>query len=156
MGGLIGDSAPLPLRKDFVNKHMKAGQVLYLPCSFFDPPKDKYLVMVCAGPDPLLIPINSRIRPYIEDRPDLKQCQVRISASDYSFLSYDSYIDCTRVIADFSEADIRDQLLSAIERVVESLTTATIGLIVAAVRKAPTISQRYKKRIIPSLSDNDS
>ncbi len=156
MRGTIGDSAPLPLKESFVDRHKRAGQVLYLLCPFTDPAKDKYLVLVHPRPGPLLFRINSGIRPYVENRSNLKDCQVQIKASEYEFLTHDSYIDCSQVIYSFTEADITEQLLADISRVKGQLAITTREKLIAVVQKAPTISPRYKKRIIASLQRNDS
>jgi len=121
-------------------------------CEFTNPHKEKYLVLVCLGARPLLLFINSRIHPYIARRPDLQVCQVRLSALEYDFLDRDSFVDCSKVIADFGEDDIKQQLLDDVGRVRGELNASTIREIITAVQSARTISPRYKRSIVTSLS----
>lgn len=76
-------------------------------CRYTTPPKDKFVAIVCSNPNPHGFLINSRIRPFIQNRPELLASQVLITATKYGFLEHDSYIDCSRVLS-FGERDLRD------------------------------------------------
>lgn len=85
----LADYFPEAEKLQFIHEHLKPGQIVYLFCDFTTPPKEKYLVLACTQGNPLLFLINSEIHPYIEARPRLKECQVKICASDYQ-LDHDS------------------------------------------------------------------
>ena len=40
--------------------------------------------------------INSKINPFIMRRPHMLECQLLLCASDYDFLSHDSYVNCAQ------------------------------------------------------------
>ena len=80
--GRLGDRFPERARREYVESHLDPGEVLYLFCPFTSPPKDKYLVLACAKPRPLLFMVNSTIHPFIASRPALRRCQVALSATE--------------------------------------------------------------------------
>jgi len=45
--GNLGAFFPPDARDDFVSRHLRPGQVLYLDCHFTAPPKEKYLFRPC-------------------------------------------------------------------------------------------------------------
>lgn len=147
----LGDYFPSDEKQKFVEKHLKPGQILYLFCDFTTPSKDKYLVLTCPGSKPLLFIINSEIHPFIEKRPELKKCQIKLNASDYDFLDHDSYINCSKVIDDFTEEDIVNQIFHDIRRIQGELTETTKQEVIKVVESAKTIDKRTKAIIIASL-----
>jgi len=68
----LGDYLPHKEKGQYIEAHLKPGQILYLFCDFTTPPKEKYLVLACPGENPLLFIINSEIHPFIASRPELK------------------------------------------------------------------------------------
>ena len=62
---------------------------------------EKFLIVAGIDKDKILVcsvMINSRINQYILKRPRMLACQLEIKASDYDFLSHDSYINCAQPI----------------------------------------------------------
>ena len=62
---------------------------------------EKFLIVAGVAQDRILVcsvMINSEINPYIQRRPRMLSCQVPLKASDYSFLSHDSYANCAQPI----------------------------------------------------------
>ena len=153
--GVLGDRFPDRQIQSYVGRCLNPGRVLYLFCGFTTPPKDKYLVLLCprVTPRPLLFFINSRIRPYIQRHPDLLNCQVLLEASHYSFLSHDSFIDCSKVIDRFDCSAIRSQLVNDIGRIKGELDRDTKREIIQVVQLARTISPHHKRLIIESLKE---
>lgn len=147
----LGDFFPQADREDYLKRHLKPGQVLYLFSHFTQPPKEKYLVIAYYSDSPLLFVINSRIHPYIASRPELNASQVEIQAVEYDFLSHDSFIDCSQVIDSFEAAEIRRQVLGELSRIKGELTPATTAEIKQVVRAARTISERHKQLILAAL-----
>lgn len=151
---MLGNRFPESLRRGHIQATVKPGVVIFLFCPFTDPPKDKYLVLCspCDDSEVLVLTINSRIAKFIENRADLRSCQVKINASDYHFLHHDSYIDCSKVITDFDSINIERQLLSDLTRIKGELSETTKQEIVAAVQMAKTISPHHKRIITTSLA----
>ena len=143
----IADFLDPESRQEYVSGKLAPGRVLYLFSRFSNPAKDKYLVLVCLGPHALLLVINSRISQYVDQRQHLLSCQVSLRATDYGFLDHDSYIDCSKVITDFHEQTIRDQLLADTSRIKGELGPITKGLVLQAIRSARTISPLHKELI---------
>ena len=154
--GTLGDFFPADARNEFVTRHLKPGQVLYLECHFTTPPKEKYVVLVAASdkPGPLLFLINSRIHPYIMRRAEMLACQVKLSAAQYSFLEHDCFIDCSRVIEEFDYQNIRQQLLQDVTRVRGELDAQAKAMIVQVVQASRTVSPYHKRLLIQALQSN--
>jgi len=145
--GKLGDRFPAEQRQAYINRHLVPGQVLYLFCGFTRPPKEKYLVLVCAGAEPLLFVVNSSVHPFIASRPELRRCQVNLSASEHPFLDHDSVINCAEVIRAADQPDMLDQLARDIGRIKGMLSEGTQKQVLAAVRKARTISAADRRAI---------
>jgi hypothetical protein len=109
-------------------------------CIYAKPkPKNKFVVIVCTTPYYMGFLINSKIHPFIMKRPDLLCGQVKIRASNYQFLSRDSYIDCIDLYQ-FKRTDLIDFRTS-----VNIITKAEI---LKAVKNSKTIETRYQKIIL--------
>lgn len=108
-------------------------------CCYTHPPKNKYVVIVCKDVEFMGFLVNSKLSSFILKRPDLLICQVVLSASDYGFLSHDSYLDCGQIypfdddVLVISVSDINKKTMSAIK---------------IAVSKAKTIEKHYKDLIL--------
>ncbi|MCX6006324.1 MAG: hypothetical protein NTZ34_03570 [Chloroflexi bacterium] len=107
-------------------------------CRHATPPKDKLVIIVCVSVKYMGLFINKAIHPFIKKNPDLLACQVVIKASDHKCLSYDSYVNCTRLFP--FEADE----LSNVKDAVNSQTKTEIK---TAVALSTTIEKCYKKII---------
>jgi hypothetical protein len=148
--GRLGNFFSEDDKQQYVDRHLRPGQVLYLFCGFTRPPKEKYLVLACPGARPLLFVINSEIPQFIECRPDLRSCQVKLNVSDYNFLDHYSFVNCSEVI-ELLEEEIRGQILADVGRIRGELNATTKREIIRVVQSARTISPRHKKLIIDSL-----
>ena len=73
---------------------------------------EKFLIVAGVAEDRILVcsvMINSEINPYIQCRPRMLSCQVKLKASDYSFLNYDSYANCAQPIRAKFEVFMSDE-----------------------------------------------
>lgn len=147
----LAASFPEEERAVFVKRSFRAGVVLYLECSFTNPPKDKFVILAADDDPPLLILINSRIHRFISKHPKLLQCQVILSPSDYNFLRQDSYADCSQVYYSMSQQEIISQLVTDASRIKSRLTHASTQRIIAAIQRAQTLSRLHVRRIISDL-----
>ena len=76
---------------------VSAGSVFLGPWKNID--HEKFVVVAGVGEERMLVCtvfINSGINQYILKRPKMLACQLEIKASDYDFLSHDSYINCAQ------------------------------------------------------------
>lgn len=77
---------------------IKLWNIYFVPlCRHTKPePKDKFVVVAAIdGNHIYAFMINSLIRPYILNRPDLMACEAKIFQLEHDFaLNHDSYIDC--------------------------------------------------------------
>lgn len=151
--GRLGDNFPDDVKREYVRRHLVAGQVLYLFCPFTQPQKEKYLVLVCPGMVPLVFVINSEISDFIKKR-GLENTQVMLKASEYDFLDHDSYVDCSNVRDDFSYADLMKQLSADTRRIKGELSAASKAAIAAVTQQARTINRIHKRMIVAALGPN--
>jgi hypothetical protein len=104
-------------------------------------PKDKFVAIVCRDSYCLGFLVNTNIHPFIRKQPDLLVCQVKIRASNYRFLDYDSYIDCNDLYP------FGDTLLLDSRGLISRQTKIEI---IKAVSISKTIEGRYQKLILGS------
>ncbi len=107
-------------------------------CPHTNPPKDKFTVIVCKDSECMGFFVNSHINKFIQKRPSMLACQVAVKASDYWFLSSDSYLDCSQLYP-------FDDILLVDGR--GSVTEQTKAQIKQVVLNAKTIEKRYQKLI---------
>lgn len=138
-------------RREYAVRHLTPGRVLYLTCDFTKPPKEKFIVVATPDEPPLLLVVNSSVRPFVSSRPYLAVCQVTLEASDHAFLARDSFLDCSEVIDSMSNEDLLGQLSSDPARVKGEVSASARTRIVEAVRQARTISPLHKGRILAVL-----
>jgi len=102
-------------------------------------PKDKFVIIALRDTKPWGFFINTDIRQFVQNRPELLACQVSIKASSHKCLSYDSYVDCTELFPfeDTELTDIRDK--------VDKQTQAEIKKAVAI---SKTLVVRHQKIIL--------
>jgi len=148
----IGDSFPPEEKEAYLNRCLKPGQVIYLNCSFTNPSKEKYLVLTCIEPKLLCFLINSRIHPFIEKNPHLKQSQILISQVSHSFLDHDSFIDCKEV-HELSLDDVKNQVRLDMGRIKEEISAEVKNTIIKTISASSTITPRLKKWILDSLKE---
>lgn len=74
---------------------IEPGVILHGPMEGVD--HSKFYIVAGISGDKVLacsVLINSRINPYIANRPHLMRRQILIQQADYTFLDHDSYINC--------------------------------------------------------------
>jgi hypothetical protein len=82
-----------------------AGAFIHFDCQTTVPPKPKLAFVAAVEPHRALVfLINSELQEFIKLRPDLLAQHVCLSASEYGFLRYDSWLDCTSVHTVLPEA----------------------------------------------------
>jgi len=94
--------------------------------------------------------VNSRVHPFIEARPELAVCQVRLDAPRHEFLRRDSWIDCHQVLTLRTEAVV-SELVADMSRLRGRIHQDVLIEIVAAVKRAPTLSATEQTRLAKAL-----
>ena len=129
------------------------GKILYLNVCFPHEikPKDKYFVLVGSGTFPLLLKINtSGNLPEIAKRKG--ESQFKIKPSVYTFLEYESYLDCGTVWSTLiSMDDMVKQLSSDNKRVVGAITDDHKNEIIRRISLSKSVSNRHRQIISDAL-----
>ena len=130
------------------------GRVLRLFCSFTDPPKEKFVVVVATNPLCLGFLINSSATKLQKSKKHLSDELIEISKTDgYDFLTnpQPSVLDCT-FAADLDVDEIVAQLTQDPSRVLGFITEATSERIVKIVKESMTLEGGIAKIIIKNVT----
>jgi|SRR5882672_9147868 len=148
----LGNAFSREAKIETFQRSFHAGRILHLFCGFTRPsPKEKFVVVGCAAPRPLVIVVNSEIREFVKRRPRLLVCQVMLSKNDYSCLHHDSYLDCSRAIDYFTQAIVENQVVRDMARIKMCLTKADTANVIKAIEAAETIPLRDKLWMLDEL-----
>jgi hypothetical protein len=89
--------------------------------------------------------INSRIRPFIQNKPHLLACEATIVGSQHQLLKYDSFIDCTNLYRfDVVEFQSDEGAISA----------DAMNALMQAVRNCPMLKRKHKRMILVNAGEN--
>lgn len=83
-----------------IDDRLVVGSVLFEFVTTTIPPKNKYYIVVGISENEVALGtvyINSEINPNIFNTPQLRGYHIPISAAQYPFLRYDSFIDCSHI-----------------------------------------------------------
>ena len=130
------------------------GRVLRLFCSFTDPPKEKFVVIVATNPFCLGFLINSSPTELQKAKKHLWDELIRIGKADgYEFLTnpQPSVLDCT-LAADFDLDETVAQLTQDSSRAMGFITDETRERIIAVVKESMTLEGGIAKIIIKNLA----
>ena len=130
------------------------GRVLRLFCSFTNPPKEKFVVIVATSPFCLAFLINSNPTDLQKSKKHLFDELVQVSKVDgYDFLTNPrpSVLDCTYP-ADFDLDEVVAQLTQDATRVHGFIADTTRSRIVEVVKKSMTLEGGIAKIILRNLS----
>jgi hypothetical protein len=131
-----------------------SGRILRLFCSFTDPPKEKFVVIVATNPCCLGFLINSSATLLQKSKKHLSDELISISARDgYAFLTNPrpSVLDCT-FAADLDFDETVAQLTQDPNRVMSLITEATRKQIVEVVQESMTLEGGIAKIIVKNLT----
>lgn len=130
------------------------GRVLRLFCSFTNPPKEKYVVIVATNPVCIGFLINSSPTELQRSKKHLRDELVSVGKADgYEFLANPepSVIDCT-LAADFEFDEVVAQLTQDSARVLRIITNETRAQIVEVVEESMTLEGGVVKIILKNLA----
>jgi len=132
------------------------GRVLRLFCSFTNPPKEKFVVVVATHPFCLGFLINSNPTALQKSKKHLSDELIGVSARDgYAFLTnpQPSVLDCT-FAADLDFDEMVAQLTQDSSRVLGLITDATRKQIIDVVGESMTLEGGISKIIVKNLTNS--
>ena len=130
------------------------GRVLRLFCSFTDPPKEKFVVIVATNPINLGFLINSNATDLQKSKKHLSDELIQVSKADgYDFLTnpQPSVLDCTYA-ADLDLDEMVAQLTQDPTRVHGMIANATQRRIVEVLQRSINLEGGITKIILKNLS----
>jgi len=130
------------------------GRVLRLFCSFTDPPKEKFVVIVATNPINLGFLINSNATDLQKSKKHLAEELIQVSKADgYDFLTnpQPSVLDCTYA-ADLDLDEMVAQLTQDPTRVHGMIANATRSRIVEVLQGSINLEGGIAKIILKNLS----
>lgn len=130
------------------------GRILRLFCSFTNPPKEKFVVVVATHPFCLGFLINSNPTALQKSKKHLSDELISVSAQDgYAFLTnpQPSVLDCT-FAADLDFDETVAQLTQDPSRSLGLITDATRDQIVAIIGESMTLEGGIAKIIVKNLT----
>jgi len=154
LGGAFSDDQ----RRESARRQLLPGTVIYMDVVFQEGRKPKYLVIAHVDHECCTFVVNSRVHPFIETHSSLAVCQVKIDAARHPFLRRDSHIACHQVLR-LPTANVITELVADMSRIKGRLHEEVSAEVVAAVKRAPTLSLAEQTRIVNALSalhDNGS
>lgn len=150
----LGDAFSDDDRRRSVARQLRPGTVIYLEVAFPEGPRSKYLVVAHVDDECCTFIVNSQIRRFIATHPALSVCQVRIDAARHAFLDHDSFIACHEVWR-LPTAGVIAELIADMSRIKGSLHEDIRTEVIAAIKRAPTLSLTEQTRIANFLATRD-
>ena len=98
--------------------------------------------------------INSRVGRFIENRPALRKCQVRIGADSHAFMDHDSFVDCARTRV-YPSDDVVSDLVREPEWILGHITPELRTEILGTLKYALTLPLAEVGRYCLSLEAAD-
>ena len=150
----LGDAFSETDRRKSALRRLVPGAVIYLEVVLPGDRKNKFLVVAHVDAECCTLVVNSRIHPFIEARPDLAICQVKMDAARHDFLRRNSWIACHEVLKLRTEAVV-SELLSDMGRLRGTVHRDVLDEIAAAVKRAPTLSAAEQTLLAEALKRAD-
>ena len=147
----LGDAFSDDERRKSVARQLQPGTVIYLEVVFPEGRRSKYLVVAYVDRECCTFIVNSRILPFIEMHAALAVCQVKIDAARHAYLDRDSHIACHQVLR-LPAGKVLAELSADLSRIKGALHAEVLAEVIAAVKRAPTLSPAEQTRIADALS----
>lgn len=144
----LGDHFPPRFREDFCKKHLIRGAALRAWAEETTPPKIKLFVVWGIEESLNKIAIsffNSEITSIKQQ--SLRALQCPLLSKNNSFLTNDSFLDCSRIYEKDLEK-VRDLLMKDTEVYLGNISSEDLSVAERIIRNAPTIEIKLKKRYV--------
>jgi len=141
-------TAPRPegISREEAIANLTHGKILYLSTVFPDQlsPQNKYFVVVGFDKRPLLLKINTSSK--------FAKTQFVIKRTTYTFLDYDSYLDCGRVWYILSYEEVLGQLMANPKKcIIGEISKDHANEIVRLTNLSKSVTPNHKRIIAESL-----
>ncbi len=137
-------------RRKAAARRLSPGAVVRIDVRFPEGPRSKYLVVASVDDECRTLIVNSRIHPLVERNEDLAVCQVRIDQARHDFLSHDSFLACHQVLR-LPTSAVLGELVDDMGRLKGRVHPEIIGQVIAAIKRAPTLSPVEQTALVLSL-----
>jgi hypothetical protein len=144
----LGDSFPEEFRRRFAEKNLKVGSVIRAIVKDTTPPKTKRFILIGISGDKLAVAtlyLNTEINPNVFTTNELRNLHLKMEAIGRSYLSHDSFADCSKVY-EKEFAEILKVLESDASSILGELNAADLDQVKQTVKIARTISVHVKKK----------
>ena len=131
---------------DFIDQKIQIGSIISIDISGIDHPK--WNIILDITDDKLLVAsvfINTEIKYYFINNPELVELQYEIKSNNIKFLDHDSFIDCSKVFESSYSYYKSTILKSGSVRKIGDLPENDLKNVVKLVRKSKNISVKTKK-----------
>lgn len=106
----LGNQFPDEFKKEYAKRCLQQRAVLRCHVEFTNQPKIKRVIVLGREQDDIgTVVINSEINANIHHNQFLQNCHIKIDAQSYSFISNESFIDCTE-IQEMSYSDLKERI----------------------------------------------
>ena len=147
----LGDAFSDDERRKSVARQLQPGTIIFLDVAFPQGRRPKFLVVAHVEHECCTFIVNSRITTFIEAHPKLAVCQVKIDAARHPCFRHDSHIACHELLR-LPTAKVITELAADLSRIKGNLHPEVVAEVVAAVKRAPTLSPAEQTRIADALS----
>ncbi|OGA37206.1 MAG: hypothetical protein A3G24_00295 [Betaproteobacteria bacterium RIFCSPLOWO2_12_FULL_62_13] len=147
----LGDAFSDDQRRESVARRLQPGAIIYVDVAFPQGRRPKYLVVAHVEHECCTFIVNSRVHPFIEAHPTLAVCQVKGDAARHPHLRHDSHIACHEVLR-LPTAKVIAELAADLSRIKGKLHPEVVTEVVAAVKRAPTLSPAEQTRLADALA----
>lgn len=130
-----------------------AGDIVYVYVSSLQNPKEKFAVLACVDPQPMLLLISTDLTSFKQDNQVLMAEQIVVDCASHPCLRYDSWLDCTEPHACH---DLQAQYAVNPKLRVGHISAALRARIVEVVTASKTLPQRSIKRFLAALAADAS
>ncbi len=144
----LSNSFSEKLRKEFSKRSIKVGTVLRLKVRDTNPPKIKLFIIIgqnIDGSSLATLYINTEVNLKVNWAQELLDLQIPISKSDYSFLSNDSHVDCSKLMIK-DRGEIEEIIANRPRAVIAELEKVQIEYLRDIIKNSTTIKGKLKKR----------
>lgn len=127
---------------------LAVGDIVYLYVPSLLNPKDKFAVVACLQPKPLLLLISTEVTAFRRSRPELSSAQIVVDVASHPCLKYDSWLDCTEP---HGYEGLAEECDKDPDIIVGHISTDLQDKIIEVVKSSRTLPKRDIKRILAAF-----
>ena len=136
----LGDYFPQDLRDDFARKGISYGSALLVKIPEFKLNYRKYVILLNRDKERRIISYVT-----INTNKGIEDLSVKIKCSEYDFLQYDSWIDCSKLLQEKIRVLI-NYIKDNPDKVLGNIDDNTLEKIDRRIKSSPTISKKEKEK----------